>query len=159
MSEPSRAEVIETLISLDVDRVRAESAADDPRLAWTDDALAACIDDVVTSPSRKINHPGLALWSRYLSKGAFPPSQAKAKGKQAHTEQLVRCPFPDCYAGGDLSVCRGVHGFLRSLACVGCGQNVMVCGGCCPVVEVVSVAKPARRKARAKVQKQEEIAV
>jgi hypothetical protein len=104
----------------------AQKAAGDSRIQWTEDALAACQHDIETSTMRK---PANALWSTYLQHGQIPPLPYSPPVDE------LRCPFSGCDAGGDLSKCHGIHGYLRLLPCLNCGKPIRKCWGRCPVKE------------------------
>ena len=125
------AVVIATLEALGMATLYTQRAAADTRIEWTDAALEACAHDIDTSTMRK---PANALWSTYLSKGQLPPLP-----RLAPVLDMRRCPVTECDAGGDLSVCHGVHGWVRLLPCWSCGRELDACRGTC--------LEPAQEKA------------
>src|SRR5687767_15039835 len=73
VAELSRERVTEYLEALGLDTLRAQRAAADRRIAWTDEAIGACLHDVDTSGDHGIRNPALALWKTYLQHGRLPP--------------------------------------------------------------------------------------
>lgn len=134
MSTPeSGAVIVFTLQALGLSPASASQAATDPRISWTDEALAACIYDCETSGMR---NPAGALWSVYLQHGTLP--------KPAPTARPVPAVPPCSFCGQPVSECGGVHGLAMTLVCVECAKPLMDCKG--RHAKVVPFAPRKRRK-------------
>jgi len=134
-----RDEVIALLLDIGLVPVSAQRAADDPRIAWTPQAIVACLYDIEHSPAR---NKAAALWSTYLLHGRLPPLP---KVKPPTDDSIYDTTCPICK--GDVRECRGMHGFVLNIPCWQCHKPLGECRGeCTPMV--ATTRRSTRNKRR-----------
>jgi len=131
-------DVMDMLCDLGLWPISARKAAYDQRIAWTQEAIVACMYDIEHSKSE--DKPA-GLWSTYLLHGRLPVMPV-VKSIPDTNEPDTSCPV----CKGDIRECRGLHGFVLNIPCWQCQKPMGECRGMCQ--RMVATTRRSTRKKR-----------